>query len=424
MPWSRIALAVLLAAIAGAVALAFSAIKPAPPKRLVIAIAPDEGGARYYARRYKEILQRDGIALDVRETSGSRASLDLLASRSADVALVQGGVEGTKQDLPIVTLASVAYVPLWIFHRGAADDISLLTGKRIAIGMPEGATNALARKVLAAAGADGPPSVLLPIDRNAAIEQLRRGDIDALFMVAPAEAPLVKKLAVAPGIDLMSVAHADAYVHLLPFLSKLVLPRGVFDIGSDIPEKDTLLLSPTENLLAHRDLHPALAVLLLRAATEVHSSAGLLDKLGEFPSARETGFPMSPEAARYLKSGPPFLQRYLPFWAAVLVDRLWVMLLPIVAIAIPLGRLLPPLYAWRMRRRVFRWYARLKEIELTLEGNPDRSVLPDMLRRLDQTEQAVQQLRLPLSYADNLYSFRTHVELVRQQILRKLAEPP
>jgi len=242
--------------------------------------------------------------------------------------------------------------------------------------------------------------------------------------VSPAEAPALKKLAAAAGVRLLSSARADAYVRRFPYLSKLVLPHGVFDLAADVPEHDVILLAPTQNLVARETLHPALAYLLLRAASEVHGAAGMLANSGEFPAPREAGFPLSSVAQRYYQAGVPFLQRYLPFWAANLVDRLWVMLVPIIAIVVPLGRIVPALYRWRVRSRVFRWYARLKQIELQLEENPEREELIDMLKRLDETERKVNQIRTPLAYAENLYFFREHVDVVRRRINRRLANEP
>jgi hypothetical protein len=232
------------------------------------------------------------------------------------------------------------------------------------------------------------------------------------------------KLTASEGIHLISFARADAYVRRFPYLSKLVLPHGVFDLAGDVPDHDVVLLSPTANLLARDTLHPALAYLLLRAATEVHGGSGMLVQAGEFPAPREAGFPLSSVARRYYQAGVPFLQRYLPFWAAILVDRLWVMLVPIIAVVVPLGRLVPALYRWRVRSRVFRWYGRLKQIELQLEESPDREDLHDMLRRLDETERAVNQIPTPLAYAENLYFFREHVDVVRRRIARRLAGEP
>jgi TRAP-type uncharacterized transport system substrate-binding protein len=420
--WVTVVPAVVL--VTGAFAFTLLFVKPAPPKKIVIAIAPDEGGSRYYARRYQEILKRYGIALDVRQTAGSLASVELLADphSGVDVAFVQSGTATSDQAPHVVSLGSVAYVPLWVFHRlGDIEDIADLKGHRIAVGSAESGTRALALKLLAANGADKPPTDLVPAERDAAIEQLKKGEVDAVFLVAPAEAPSIKKLAATPGIRLLSFARADAYVRLHPFLAKLVLPRGVFDLANDVPERDEVLVSPTANLLARDNLHPALAYVLLRAATEVHGTPGLLDQAREFPSPRDSGFPISPMAARYYQAGLPFLQRYLPFWAAVLVDRLWVFLLPFIAIAVPLGRIVPALYRWRVRSRVFRWYGRLKQIELQLEERPGPDQLHEMLKRLDETEAAVNKIPTPLAYADNLYFFREHVDIVRRRIVRRLS---
>ena len=225
-------------------------------------------------------------------------------------------------------------------------------------------------------------------------------------------------------VRLLSFARADAYVRRFPYLSKLVLPRGVFNLASDLPERDVVLLSPTANLVAKDSLHPALACLLMRAASEVYGSAGLLDRSDEFPAAREAGFPLSSEARRFYEAGVPLLQRYLPFWIANLVDRLWVMLVPLIAVVVPLGRAVRSLYRWRVRSRVFRWYARLKELELHLDEKPGPEMLEDMLRRLEEIERAVNKVPTPLAYAENLYAFRTHVDVVRRRLLRSIEERP
>jgi TRAP-type uncharacterized transport system substrate-binding protein len=399
-------------------------VKPAPPTRFTIAVAPEEGGSRYFARRYQEILKRHRITLDIRETPGSLTNVQLLAAPDSgvDVSFVQGGTDGGEGVASILSLGSVTYVPLWVFYRGEPiDDVRELGGRRIAVGGPESGTRSLALKLLSATGADKPPTELVPLEREAAIEQLKGGGLDAVFLVSPAESPLIKKLAATPGIRLISFARADAYARRFPYLSRLVLPHGVFDLAADVPEHDVTLLSPTLNLLARDTLHPALAYLLLRAATEVHGGSGMLVRAGEFPSPREAGFTLSSTARRYYQAGVPFLQRYLPFWAAILVDRLWVMLVPIIAVVVPLGRLVPALYRWRVRSRVFRWYGRLKQIELELEQNPRREDLDGMLRRLDDTEQAVNRIPTPLAYAENLYFFREHVDVVRRRIVRRLS---
>jgi hypothetical protein len=181
------------------------------------------------------------------------------------------------------------------------------------------------------------------------------------------------------GVRLMSMAQAGTYTRLFPFLSSVVLPRGVVDLVRDIPAQDTTLLAATANLVARRELHPALMSLLIQAAIEVHNPPGLFHRAGEFPAAIASEIPLSDEALRHYKSGPPFLQRYLPFWLAVFVERMIVMIVPLVVVLIPVMRILPSLYSWRIKRRIYRWYGELKLLELELERSPDARHAADFL---------------------------------------------
>jgi hypothetical protein len=252
------------------------------------------------------------------------------------------------------------------------------------------------------------------------MEMLLAGRIDGFFLVAPADSPMVEKLVSAPGIRLLSLDRAEAYARRFPYLTRLTLPRGVFDFINNVPAADVALVSPTANLLARDTLHPALAFLLMRAATEIHGNAGLLNKVAEFPAPLNSEFPLSGEARRYYKAGPPFLQRYLPYWVAVLVDRLWIILLPALALVVPLTRIIPPIYRWRVRSRIYRWYARLKEVELELDEEPAAERLEELLGRLDEIEQSVNRINTPLAYSDNLYLFKQNVDLVRARVRWRL----
>jgi hypothetical protein len=231
----------------------------------------------------------------------------------------------------------------------------------------------------------------------------------------------VERLVASPGVRLLSFERAQGYARRFPFLTPLVLPRGVYDFARNLPAEDVTLLAPTANLVARSELHPALAYLLLRAASQVHAEATLLSARGDFPLLKDADFPYSEEARRYFRSGSPLLQRYLPFWAANLVDRMWIMLVPVLAVAIPLIRLLPPLYAWRVRSRIYRWYARLKEIEIELDERQSADQLGQMLSRLDEIELAVNHIPTPLAFSANLYVFRTHIDLVRTRVRERLA---
>ncbi|RKH31954.1 TAXI family TRAP transporter solute-binding subunit [Corallococcus sicarius] len=426
--WLAIAPAALLIAAAFAVTLYF--VKPAPPKTLVMALAPEEGGFNYMAKRYQKFLAEHGVTLELRPTKGSVSSVALLDAEDSgvDIAFAQSGTMGGKdQAVPehVVSLGSLSYVPLWVFYRGERmDDVRSLAGKRIAVGPEESGTRALAMTLLQANRADTAPTQLLPLDRDAAIDALLKGSIDAVFLVSPAESRRIQKLAAEKDIHLLNFARAEAYTRRYPYLSRHVLPRGVFDFAADVPDQDVQLLAPNALLLARDTLHPALAYLLMRAASEISGTAGILDKTGEFPAPLAAGFPLSSEAKRFYASGVPLLQRYLPFWAANLVDRLWVMLVPIIAVVVPLMRAVPAAFLWRVRSRIHRWYARLKEIEIQLEEDPDQEMLQDMLKRLEEAEREVNRIAVPLAYAENLYFFREHVDVVRRRLTRRLADSP
>jgi hypothetical protein len=317
---------------------------------------------------------------------------------------------------------------LWIFYRSQSvlDRLSQLKGLRIAIG-PEGSgTRQLTLQLLAANRIAPPQDKLLPVglgDVAAAFDERR---IDAAFVIAGADSRAIQKLLHMRDVRLMNLAQAEAYTRLFPFLSVVALPQGSIDLVGNIPGQNTNLVATTANLIAREDLHPALASLLLQAAREIHGKPGIFQRAGEFPMPKEADFPLSEQAKRYYQSGTPFLQRYLPFWVAVLVERLMVVALPLIVILIPLFRVLPPLYSWRVRARIFRWYGEIKVIERDLESDTQRGAADASLahyhEQLDRIEDQVRAVRVPLAYANELYTLRQHIDFVRER-LRKSEKP-
>lgn len=419
----RTAVAVAVLVVTTVIVLLLRVIDPAPPSRIVIAAGENEAAFRYFARRYQDELARHGVVMEVRGTSGSAESLRLLADGRAGVlaAFVQGGIDaGGARDL--VSLGALTLTPLWIFHRGERlDDLGQLRGRRLAVGTAESACRALSVKLLAASGALDDTTELVEVGREAAARLFLDGGVDALFLIGPAESAVIQEVAAAPGVRLLSLARAEAYVRRYPYLHRRVLPMGTFDLAANLPAEDVHLVSPAAKLVARADLHPALAYLLMRTATEVHDRPTLLERAGEFPAAHAGDFELSEEARRYYRSGPPLLQRFLPYWAANLVDRLWVMVVPILALVLPLIRAIPPIYRWRVRSRIYRWYARLKEVELELERDSSPAMLRDMLRRTAEIDDAVNHIPTPLAFSETLYSFRQHIELVRRKVVERLA---
>lgn len=401
-------------------------VEPAPPRHLVLSTGGEDGAYHAFARRYQEILARDGITLELRPSNGTGENLERLQRGEAQVGFVQGGVLPAADLEGLYTIGSAFYEPIWVFVRGRRlpDRLTRLDGRRIAVGQEGSGVQALAQQLLAANELEGAGQRLIPLGGLKAAEELQQGRLDALFVIAAPEAPVVQVLLRSPGIQVMSFSQAEAYRRQFPFLFRLTLPEGGVDLVRNYPPKDTQLLAATANLVIREDLHPALQTLLLAALREVHGGSGFFQSRGEFPAYKDSCFPLAPVAERFYASGPPFLQRYMPFWLAVLVDRFLVLALPLFALLFPLLRLAPALYSWRIRSRICRHYGELKFLESDIlahyDGSrPQGAEAPGAFRsRLDAIEAAANRLSIPVSFADLLYTLREHINLVRKTLDR------
>jgi len=404
-----------------AIAAAFWFVRPAPPGTITIASGPDGSTFRLTAEKYRKILARNGVTLRILPSEGSLDNLRKLVDPASrvDVGFVQGGLSAGIAVDRLVSLGSVFHEPLALFYRGAAslDRISGLAGKRLAIG-PEGSgTRALALILLKANGIEpGGATALLDLGGEDATRDLIAGKVDAAFLMGDSATPaMMRSLLRTPGIRLLDFAQAAAYSRRFPYLSTLDIPMGVFDLGKNTPPKEIHLIGPTVELVARENLHPALSDLLIEAAREVHGGARLLQKAGEFPAPREHEYRISEDARRYYSSGKSFIYRSLPFWLASLADRALVVLVPIVVLLIPGLKLVPKLYSWRIRSRIYRWYGRLIALERSLLEQPAPGEREDILKRLDDIEAEVNRMKMPLAYADQFYVLRDHIAFVRDR---------
>jgi uncharacterized protein len=393
-------------------------VQPAPPHHIIFATG-QEGGAYYlFGLRYQDLLAREGIDVTVRPTSGSVENIDLLKKGKADVAFVQGGT-GASADAPgLRSLASLYYEPIWIMvrkHTGI-DRLADLKGRRIGIDQEGSGTRAAALLLLADNGIDPRTANLLPIGGEQAASALRAGELDAAFFVISPRAPIVREALAIPEVRLLSIRRAPAYALQHHFLTVLTLPEGAMDLRANRPPRETALLAPATTLVAGENFHPALAELLLSLARQIHSEPGLFEQAGDFPSPKFLDFPISDAAKRFFNSGPPLLQRYLPFWAADLIDRLKIILLPLITLVYPLFKLVPPTYDWRMRSRINRWYKDLQAIEEEIETRDPNADIAPKLDELDRLEANVGRLSVPLGYANPLYTLRSHIALLRDEL--------
>ncbi|MCP5149721.1 MAG: ABC transporter substrate-binding protein [Ectothiorhodospiraceae bacterium] len=414
----RIYLGVIV--IAGAsLAFAWRFVGSPPPSEIRFATGVDGGFYAALGERFRAEIEREGVRVVLVPSAGSVENLASLerAEGGVDVAFVQGGIGDASRDRDVVALGSLALEPLWIFVRRelAFDRLDALVGRRVAVGGLGSGTRALVMDLLAAAGVASQVDTL-DIAGAEAERALLAGEVDVLFAVTAPQTALVRRLLLAPGIELVTLRRAEALTRRFAFLTTVRIPAGTLDLAADLPPRDVTLVATATNLLARADLHPAIGSLLLQVAGAVSPGDRLLGTLGAFPSARHVDHPLSAEARRHFERGPTALRRYLPFWLANLVERLWVLLIPVVAVLIPLLRIAPPTFRWQVRRRIYRWYREVREVECEGEAARDPTVVDACIARLDALQHDVGQLHVPLAYADGLYHLRLHIRFVRERL--------
>ncbi|HEY2731821.1 MAG TPA: TAXI family TRAP transporter solute-binding subunit [Polyangia bacterium] len=415
----------ILLVIMAAGAFAAKLMQSAPPSHFRMISGSAGSSYRNLAERYKKIIESHGVKVEIVPSEGALDNLERLADRKSaiDVGFVQGGLADGVDISNLVSLGTVFTQPLMVYYRlpQPIDRLAELRGKRIAIGTVGSGTHALALKLLKANDMDDKSATLVAEHGEEAARSLATGKVDAAFLMGDSATPQVmRSLREAPGVRLMSFRQADGYVRRLKFLTHLTLPEGAMDLGKDYPSENVALVGPAVELVAHRDLHPALSDLLIAAAREIHSGPGMYRTAGEYPAPLEHDFPISSDAERYYKSGGQFLYKRLPFWLASLLDRVLVVILPLLVIVVPATRAAPSLYRWRVRSRIYRWYGALMGIEREIMTAHTDEQRRQIAQKLDDIQHAVDEIKTPLSFADQLYVLRDHVAMVR----RRLAPAP
>jgi TRAP transporter TAXI family solute receptor len=424
LPWHRIrdflstyGIAVLL--VLGALYVAYQFVDPAPPREIVLATGDAGGAYSQFGRQYAAAMSRHGISVELRETAGSGENLELLATDSGvHLAFVQSGLADNETSVGVMALGSVYFEPLWLFLRAdfQIEHLDGLMGARISVGAEGSGARVVSTALLAANDVAAQNAEFLALSYADAVSALAAGEIDAAFLVASPQSDVVRQLLTLPGAHIYDFDRAQAYARLYPNLSAVLLPEGVMDLSSNLPARDIVTVAPAAMLASREDLHPALIDLLLMAASEIHGGSGLLSEQGQFPTARFADLPISEDAARYYKYGPPFLQRVMPFWAATLIDRLKIMLLPLLALAIPLFKLVPPLYHWRIRLRILRMYETIKAIDPDRAENLQEMDIARNMRELERLDQATTTISVPRAYTSDLYKIRRDIDLIRRRL--------
>ena len=404
-------------------------IAPAPPHKIVMTTGDGEGDYAAFAKQYQAILKEDGIELEIRPSKGAVENLQRLSDPNSgvDVGFVQDGVGSAEKNPDLSSLGSLYYEPIWIFYHVKNKSLNWhrlndLSGKRIAIGEDGSGTQNLVQRLLRSAGVDAKSATLLKIGQEAAADALRKGTLDAAFFLATPEDAMMVKLLHDPNLQLMSLDQAEAITRQNPYLHHLTLPHGTIDLKTGTPAQDVEMVAPTATLIARDDMHPSMVYLLLHAVSQVHDDPGIFEKRREFPTDNNYEFPLSDEAAHFYKSGLPFWQKYLPYWAATLLDRFLVVMLPLLALLYPIMKAVPNIYRWRVRTRIYRYYGELKFLETQLKPLTSDDQLFGYYAKLDDIEDRVNQMKVPLEFSEHIYSLRGHIDLVRSR-LHRLSQP-
>lgn len=418
--------AILVSVLMGLIAALFAGIwfiLPQPPQTLTIATGFPDGLYSQFANHLKTELAKEKITLQIRNTGGSVDNLALINDPNSgiDLAIVQSGVGDPVKYPELLSLAGIFYEPLWVWYRqpaftkegGALTQLSQLQGKRISIGNDGSGTQILSNAILKLNEINADLVKLEKLKPDEAIEKLQKGELDVAFIVAAGEAPILKKFYQIPGIRLMNFDQAEAYTRVLPYLDRIDIPRGIISIAHDQPKQDIRTIASTATLVARNDINPATVSLLLGTSYDILRNYSRLQKPGQFPSSKGLDFPMDMDAEIFLRDGPSFFYRHLPFWGAVWVERFIKILIPLLIVLIPVFTYLPAIFNLSLKVKLSRLYKILKNIEKR-SNSPDNYLL--LHTELLNLEKRIQQIKVSAMQSKEVYDLKAHVALVRHQL--------
>jgi TRAP transporter TAXI family solute receptor len=401
----------------------FRFLDPIPPHRIVVASGPTSGLYHHFAERYKKALAAEGVILEERMTDGAAENYRLLLDPKSgvDLAFLQGGVAAFPEADSLAMIASLYYEPLWIFTRRgeAVDALSSFAGKRISLGSPGSGTNMLATQLLRASEVTAENSTLLAIPTSRSVAALKAREIDAAMIVTGPRGAALHAALTDPALELVSLAQAAAYPQRLTFITPRTLHAGAVEFVPLTPPRDTALIATKAMLAARDNVHPAIVNLLLEVIRDVHNEQGYFETPNEFPNIDLVDIRVSPDAQRHHRFGPSLLYRYMPFWVATTLERFIIIVVPLLAVLLPLFRFLPQIASWRVRRLIYRWYGQLIVLEHDVQAREGKLPVTRWLSDLDRIERGVEHITIPASFASEVYTLREHIDLVRRAVLAK-----
>jgi TRAP-type uncharacterized transport system substrate-binding protein len=424
----------LVPVLAGLVGALFYFVAPPPPMHARLATGAEGGGYHAFAERLRAELAEQGFELELVPSQGSRDNLAKLGAGAAELALVQSGQElnlDAEARDRLLGLGVMYREPLWLFTGAKVrlDSLADLLRLRVAIGSEDSGTQAVTAALLAANAVTPAqyPAHWQQSSGSRAADALVAGELDAAFFVGPAENELIQRLAAAPGLRLVNLRRANAYLARLPYLSRVEVDEGMLNMAHNTPDRDIVTLGPVATLVAGEEFHPSLTPLILEAARTVLKNGSLLDPAGSYPQRPPRSLATLAEADYYYDKGLPILQRYLPFRIASLADRYIILAIPLVILLFPLFKAIGPIYQWRIRARIYRWYKHLREIDQQLYSGKLNGEIGAEIERLEKLEDELARVEVPLSYSSELYELHMHLRYMIERlraVQRRQATPP
>lgn len=391
-----------------------------PPRKIRFAAGNSSGAYFRFAERYRDILQASGLEVEILETKGSGENLELIESGRADIGFVQSGQRAQSETAQLRSLGSVFYEPVWVFVNGNEPPKEFLNfeNKRVAIGSKGSGTRLVALALLSDNKLLGKVETV-EVDLSESEPMLLRGEIDAIIIVGSASIPSVKTLAATKNVSLINFERAKAYSRYHQSLSAVTLYRGMLDLAKDVPSSDHQLVASSTNLIVKENFHYALVTLVLQTAQKIHQDAGPFNDYNEFPNPNRAAFPLLEQAEDFYRRGPSFFFRNLPFYAAATLDRLIIILIPLLTLLIPLGRILPPIYEWYLNRNLYDSQADLAELEINsaADSNAQR------LSSLAELEERIPELKkLPAALQNDVFLLQMRIDRFKTELSEKVRE--
>ena len=390
-----------------------------------IKIAAGQPGSYFYetAEIYKKDLAKQGVELEIVPSKGAADSLALLNAGKVDIALAHGGLTTKKESPDLVSLGSISYEPLWVFQRKGTkpiSDLSQLKGMKVATGVEGTGVEVIAKKLFKAEGVNEGNTTILHMSMKEAADRLIQGNIDAAVFMDPPENDKIRAFFSSSAINETSLEDSEALKRRFRYLHVIKIPPSGIDLELEQPHSELLTIAPTAYLAVNKNLDPALQYLLLSVIDEVHHAPTLISDENEFPSDKDVDLTLSPDAEVYYKKGKPFLQQYLPFQMASLLERLIKVLLPLLLLGYPIIAYTPAIYNWHIRNKLSKRYDSLVEIEEQLANNHSNKSAAEFEAMLADVEKKLNDEKIPSSFTNEVFILREHIELVQRKIQRKM----